>query len=57
MSPVVEFLKLQIRFNRKNRCVELKTSELTDDPGNIQKGHDYIEAFMMGFEIQDAIAL
>lgn len=57
MSPVVEFLKLQIRFNPKNRCVELKTSEKTDDPGAIQKGQDYLEAFMMGFEIQDAIAL
>lgn len=57
MSPVVEFLKLQIRFNPKNRSVELKTSELTDDPGAIQKGQDFVEAFMMGFEIQDAVAL
>ncbi|CAM9477188.1 unnamed protein product [Ectocarpus fasciculatus] len=57
MSPVVEFLKLQIRFNPKNRCVELKSCELTDDPGSIQKGQDFIEAFMMGFEVQDAVAL
>jgi len=57
MSPIVEFLKLQIRFNPKNRCVELKTSEKTDDTGAVQKGQDYLEAFMMGFEIQDAIAL
>lgn len=57
MSPIVEFLKLQIRFNPTNRCVELKTSELTEDPGAIQKGQDFIEAFMMGFEVQDAVAL
>ena len=57
MSPVVEFLKLQIRFNPKNRSVELKTSELTEDPGAIQKGQDFVEAFMMGFEVQDAVAL
>ena len=57
MSPIVEFLKLQIRFNQKNRSVELKTSETTDDPGAIQKGQDFIEAFMMGFEVQDAVAL
>ena len=57
MSPVVEFLKLQIRFNPKNRCVELKTSEFVEDPGAIQKGQDFIEAFMMGFEVQDAVAL
>jgi RNA-binding protein PNO1 len=57
MSPIVEFLKLQIRFNPKNRSVELKTSEFTEDPGAIQKGQDFIEAFMMGFEIQDAVAM
>jgi RNA-binding protein PNO1 len=57
MAPIVEFLKLQIRFNPKNRCVELKTSELVEDPGAIQKGQDFVEAFMMGFEVQDAVAL
>jgi RNA-binding protein PNO1 len=57
MSPIVEFLRLQIRFNPKTRSVELKTSELTEDPGAIQKGQDFVEAFMMGFEVQDAVAL
>jgi RNA-binding protein PNO1 len=57
MSPIVEFLKLQIRFNPQNRCVELKTSDATEDPGAAQKGQDFIEAFMMGFEVQDAVAL
>lgn len=57
MSPIVEFLKLQIRFNPKNRAVELKSCELTEDPGAIQKGQDFIEAFMMGFQIEDAVAI
>lgn len=57
ISPIVEYLKLQIRFNPKNRCVELKTCENTVDSGAIQKGQDFIEAFMMGFEVQDAVAL
>ena len=57
MTPIVQFLKLQIRFNQKNRSVELKTSEFTDDPGAIQKGQDFVEAFMMGFEVQDAVAM
>ena len=35
----------------------MKTSEYTQDSGAIQKGQDFIEAFMMGFEIQDAVAL
>ena len=57
MSPIVEYLKLQIRFNPKTRSVELKTSELTEDQGAIQKAQDFVEAFMMGFEVQDAVAL
>ena len=57
VTPIVEYLKLQIRFNTKGRSVELKTSELTEDPGAAQKGQDFINAFMMGFEIQDAVAL
>jgi RNA-binding protein PNO1 len=57
MSPIVEYLKLQIRFNPQNRCVELKTSEATEDSGAAQKGQDFVEAFMMGFEVQDAVAL
>jgi RNA-binding protein PNO1 len=57
MPPLVEYLKLLVRFNPKNRCVELKTCEKTEDSGSIQKGQDFLEAFMMGFEIQDAVAL
>lgn len=57
MGPIVEYLKLNIRFNTKNKSVELKTCELTEDPGAIQKGQDFIEAFMMGFDIQDAVAI
>ena len=57
LTPVVDYLKLQIRFNPKMRCVEMKTSGMTIDTGAIQKGQDFVEAFMMGFEIQDAIAM
>lgn len=55
--PVVEHMKLQIRFNPKSRTVEIKTSEFTTDAGALQKGADFVQAFMMGFELQDAIAL
>jgi RNA-binding protein PNO1 len=57
MTPIVQHLKLQIRFNPKNRSVELKTSPDTEDSGVIQKAQDFLEAYMMGFEIQDAVAL
>lgn len=57
MKPIVEHLKLQIRMNTKTRCVELKQSAHTLDSGALQKGADFIEAYMMGFEVQDAVAL
>ena len=57
MAPIVEYLKLQIRFNPANKSVELKTSEATVDSGAIQKGADFLETYMMGFEVQDAVAM
>jgi RNA-binding protein PNO1 len=36
-SPVVEYLHLQIRFNLRTRCVEIKTSDQTEDIQALQK--------------------
>jgi RNA-binding protein PNO1 len=47
----------QVRFNTKTRSVEMKTSPHTLDVGALQKGSDFVSAFMMGFEVQDAVAL
>ncbi|KAI0483377.1 eukaryotic type KH-domain (KH-domain type I) [Xylariaceae sp. FL0804] len=56
--PLVEHLKLQVRMNVKNKRVELRTSpKFTTDPGALQKGEDFIRAFCLGFEVDDAIAL
>jgi len=57
LTPLVEYLKLQVRFNTKTRCVEMKTSPHTIDSGALQKGADFVSAFMLGFEVQDAVAL
>ncbi|CAM9656009.1 unnamed protein product, partial [Phaeothamnion confervicola] len=57
VTPIVEHMKLQIRFNIKTRNVEIKTSTHTDDASSIQKAADFVQAFMLGFEIQDAVAL
>ena len=35
----------------------VQTSPHTVDSGALQKGEDYIHAFMLGFDIDDAVAL
>ena len=56
-TPLVEHLGLQVRMNVKKRCVDVKCSEATLDVGAIQKAADFIKAFTLGFEVDDAIAL
>lgn len=56
-SPLVDQLKLQVRFNTKVKCVELKTSDQTEEDSIIQKGADFVKAFCLGFQIEDALAL
>ncbi|KAG9236889.1 hypothetical protein BJ875DRAFT_371164 [Amylocarpus encephaloides] len=55
--PLVEHLKLQVRMNIKNKAVELRTSQKTTDSGALQKGEDFVKAFSLGFDVDDAIAL
>lgn len=55
--PLVEHLKLQVRMNIKNKAVELRTSKHTMDLGALQKGEDFVKAFSLGFDVDDAIAL
>merc|ERR1719378_1669807 len=61
-TPVVEHLKLQIRFNLKKRVVEIRTCKETTDTGAIQKAEDFVKAltllrlddlFLESFEIND----
>ncbi|EDV21353.1 uncharacterized protein TRIADDRAFT_60292 [Trichoplax adhaerens] len=56
-TPVVEKLKLQIRFNLKTRNVEIKTGSETTDLNAIQKAADFVQAFVLGFAVEDALAL
>ena len=57
VKTIVERLKLQIRMNTKKKCVEIKSSEQTDDKMNIQRAADFIKAFVLGFNLNDAIAM
>lgn len=56
-TPVVEHLHLQIRFNLKSRCVEIRTCKETEEPSALQKAADFVRAFTLGFEVDDALAL
>ncbi|KAK6198506.1 uncharacterized protein RJT21DRAFT_48767 [Scheffersomyces amazonensis] len=55
--PLVDHLKLQVRMNLKTKTVELRTNKFTVDDGALQKGADFIKAFTLGFDVDDAIAL
>jgi RNA-binding protein PNO1 len=56
-TPIVEHLQLQVRFNLKTRHVEIRTSKDTKDIGHLQKAADFVKAFILGFEVEDALAL
>ena len=54
---LVDHLKLQVRMNLSNRAIEMRTSKYTVDPGAVQKAEDFVRAFCLGFELEDAIAI
>lgn len=56
-EPVTKNLKLDMRMNLKSKKVEIKTTPETPDQAYLQKAADFIQAFILGFEIRDAIAL
>ncbi|XP_010523595.1 PREDICTED: RNA-binding protein pno1-like [Tarenaya hassleriana] len=56
-TPVHEQMKIDIRMNLKSCKVELKTRVDTPDISNLQKCADFLHAFMMGFDVVDAVAL
>ncbi|KAJ6980525.1 hypothetical protein NC653_028353 [Populus alba x Populus x berolinensis] len=56
-TPIYEQMKVDVRMNLKARKVELKTRSDTPDVSNLQKCADFVHAFMLGFDVIDAIAL
>lgn len=56
-KPLVEQLYLQVRVNPRKKCVEVRTSPQTTDVGAVQKAADFLKAFMLGFDVADAMAL
>ncbi|VVT56300.1 uncharacterized protein SAPINGB_P004944 [Magnusiomyces paraingens] len=56
-EPLVNHLKLQVRMDLRKKEVQIRTCKKTTDPGAVQKGEDFLRAFMIGFDIDDAVAL
>lgn len=56
-TPIVENLQLQVRFNLKTRNVEIKTCKETQDISALTKAADFVKAFVLGFQVEDAMAL
>jgi len=56
-TPIYEQMMIDIRMNLKPRKIELKTRHDTPDISNLQKCADFVHAFMLGFDVIDAIAL
>lgn len=56
-TPIVEHLQLQVRFNLKTRNVEIKTCKETQDIAALTKAADFVKAFVLGFQVEDALAL
>ncbi|KAF8508371.1 hypothetical protein JB92DRAFT_2953122 [Gautieria morchelliformis] len=56
-SPLTEMCGLQVRMNVVRKCVEMRTSSLTKEVGALQRGADFVKAYALGFEVNDALAL
>lgn len=56
-SPLVEHLGLQVRMNTRTKSVEARECEATLDATTLQKAVKFLEAFALGFEVGDALAV
>lgn len=56
-EPLVNHLKLQVRMDVRKKEVQIRTCSKTTDPSAVQKGEDFLKAFMVGFDLDDSVAL
>lgn len=57
LTPIVKNLGLQVRFNMKSRVVEIRNPEDKEETTDLQKAADFVRAFILGFDVNDALAL
>uniref|UniRef100_A0A2K6UKT1 RNA-binding protein PNO1 n=1 Tax=Saimiri boliviensis boliviensis TaxID=39432 RepID=A0A2K6UKT1_SAIBB len=56
-TSIVEHLGLQILFNLKSRNVEIRTCKETKDGSALAKAADFVKAFILGSQVEGALAL
>merc|ERR1712036_171471 len=56
-TPIVEQLKLQMKYDTKTSQVHVRTCKSTKDPLAVNRATDFVRAFALGFEIGDALAM
>lgn len=56
-TPLVEQLGLQVRMNTRIKAVEMRECETTLDSTSLQKAIKFLEAFFLGFDVGDALAV
>jgi len=57
LQPLVTHFKLQVRMNTKRKSVELRAGPETVEQNALQKASEYIRAFVIGFSVEDAVAM
>lgn len=57
IEPLVKHMKLQVRFNTRNKCIEMRNAPNNKMPNAVDKSVEYIKAFLLGFELHDILAL
>ena len=57
LKTLVKHMGLQVRMNTRRRAIEIKSSKTTKDIGAVTKAADFLKAYMLGFELQDAVAI
>ena len=56
-APIVQHLQLQIRYDPKSYHIHLRTGKTTPEVGYLQRAADFLRAYLLGFEVDDAVAM
>ena len=57
LQPLIQHFKLQVRMNTKRKAVEMRNGPNSTEQNGLQKASEYLRAFILGFSVEDAVAL